>query len=385
MNPRALIALATGHFLGDSYGSFLAPLLPALIVRHGLDLRSAGLLAAVFATAANLLQPFWGLLADRWPGRRFAIAGPLLMAVCISSIGLAPNLGLLILALAVGGSGMAAFHPEAAALALKASPSRPQLGMSLFIASGVLGFAFGPLLVTGLVASFGLKGTAWGFVPGVLGSVVLLKLVPDPATAVSSVERERESPNLPNIDRPSTLGRWNRGQLLNLWAISILRALVTIGFLTFLPVLFARQGYSLEAEGRLVSVFLLASAVGAISGGYAAERLGNKRVMGITLAASAPLLWGAIATRGPLQVLALFAAGLLLTGSHAVNVSLAQSLAPHRAGTVAAFMIGVAIGIAGLLMPVMGAAADAYGVETALAGAAFSAAIASVLVIPLRA
>ena len=74
MNRRALVGLATGHFLGDSYASFLAPLLPALILRHWLDLEAAGLLAAVFSTAAHLLQPAWGLLADRWPGRRFAIA-----------------------------------------------------------------------------------------------------------------------------------------------------------------------------------------------------------------------------------------------------------------------------------------------------------------------
>ncbi|MGH9460476.1 MAG: MFS transporter [Vicinamibacteria bacterium] len=149
MNRRALIALASGHFLGDSYASFLAPLLPALIIRHGLDLESAGLLAAVFSMAAHLLQPVWGFLADRWPGRRFAISGPLLMAVCISSIGLAPHLGLLMLALAVGGCRMAAFHPEASTLTLRTSEARPSFGMSLFIASGMCGFALGPVLATG--------------------------------------------------------------------------------------------------------------------------------------------------------------------------------------------------------------------------------------------
>ena len=167
MNFRALFALATAHFLGDSYASFLAPLLSALIIRHGLDLRGAGLLVAVLSTAGHLMQPAWGVLADRWPGHRFAIAGPLLMAICISTIGLAPNLTILVLALAVGGSGMAVFHPEAASLARQSSGSRPALGMSLFISGGNLGFVLGPVVVTGLVAAFGLGGTIWGMIPGV--------------------------------------------------------------------------------------------------------------------------------------------------------------------------------------------------------------------------
>ncbi len=77
------------------------------------------------------------------------------------------------------------------------------------------------------------------------------------------------------------------------------------------------------------------------------------------------------------------AGGLLLTASHAVNVSLAQSFAPDQAGTVAAFMIGLAMGIAGILMPLLGKFADAYGVEKALTLITFAAPLASLLVIPL--
>ena len=376
MNLRALFALATAHFLGDSYASFLAPLLPALIIRHGLDLKQAGLLAAVLSTAGHLMQPAWGFLADRWPGRRFAIAGPMLMAICISTIGLAPNLTLLILALAVGGSGMAAFHPEAASLARKASALRPALGMSLFIAGGNLGFAFGPVVVTGLVAAFGLGGTIWGMIPGVVGALILIKLVPAPSKPV-----EVKPSSLPV---PGTSTR-NMKPLVNLWAISILRGLVTVSFLTFLPILFASRGQSLRSGGGLVTLFLLAGAIGGVLGGFAAERFGSKRMMGITLALATPVLLGAIWTSGVVQGLSLLVGGVLLVASHPVNVSLAQSLVPHRAGTAAAFMIGVAMGTSGVLMPVVGAAADVHGVEVALSVLAFGPFFGSILVIPLPA
>ncbi|MEE9262875.1 MAG: MFS transporter [Vicinamibacteria bacterium] len=376
MNFRALFALATAHFLGDSYASFLAPLLPVLIIRHGLDLKEAGLLAAVLSTAGHLMQPAWGFLADRWPGRRFAIAGPLLMAICISTIGLAPSLAFLILALAVGGSGMAAFHPEAASLARQSSGSRPALGMSLFISGGNLGYSLGPVVATSLVAAFGLGGTIWGMIPGVVGSLILLKLVPAPPKTVES--KPTASDAIPATPSPLTMR-----PLVNLWAISILRGLVTVNFLTFLPILFAGRGLSLTIGGRLVALFLLAGALGGVLGSFAAERFGSKRMMGTTLALATPVLLGAIWTSGAVQGTALLVGGFLLVASHPVNVSFAQSLAPHRAGTAAAFMIGVAMGVSGLLMPVVGAAADVYGIEVALSAIAFGPFFGAILVLPL--
>jgi FSR family fosmidomycin resistance protein-like MFS transporter len=376
MNFRALFALASAHFLGDSYASFLAPLLPALIIRHGLDLKQAGLLVAVLSTAGHLMQPAWGFLADRWPGRRFAIAGPLLMAICISTIGLAPSLGMLVLALAVGGSGMAAFHPEAASLARKSSGSRPALGMSLFISGGNLGFALGPVVVTSLVAAFGLGGTIWGIIPGVVGSLILLKLVPAPPKTVESEPTASEAISAPPFSRTMR-------PLVNLWAISVLRGLVTVSFLTFLPILFASRGLSLTIGGRLVALFLLAGAIGGVLGGFAAERFGSKRMMGTTLALATPVLLVAVWTSGVIQGAALLLGGVLLVASHPVNVSFAQSLAPHRAGTAAAFMIGVAMGVSGLLMPVVGAAADVYGVEVGLSVMALGPFFGSILVLPL--
>jgi FSR family fosmidomycin resistance protein-like MFS transporter len=203
----------------------------------------------------------------------------------------------------------------------------------------------------------------------------LLKLVPEPEVAIPRATHSSGGGNESVRTRPLAI----------LWAISILRAVVMIGFLTFLPILFAARGHSLEVGGRLVTLFLLASAVGGISGGYLAETFSAKRVMGISLAFSTPVLLGAIWIEGPWQLGALVAGGLLVTVSHAVNVSIAQALAPDRAGTVAAFMIGLAMGIAGLLMPVLGNFADSYGIERALTLTTFCATLASLLVIALPA
>lgn len=371
MKARSLGALCLGHFVGDSYTTFLAPLLPLLMTRHGLTLSQAGGLVAVLSMSTHLTQPAWGYWADRKAGRLFAVGGPFLAALCMSMIGLAPSLHLLVLALGVGGLGMAAFHPQAASLARSASSGRETLGMSLFISAGNLGFALGPIFATSLVFYFGLPGTAWAFLPGLVGFLLLLWLVPRPDSTPLRAHRAREA-------NRSDGGAW--GGLLNCFSIATLRALVSAGFLNFLPILFARRGLDLKSGGALVTLFLLAGAVGGVLGGYAAERWGNKPVMASTLALTAPLLLMASRTHGVPQAIALLLGGALLVASHPVNINLAQSLSPGRAGTVAAFMIGFAVGLAGLAMPAVGALADARGVDTALAVVALVPLAAAALV-----
>lgn len=375
MRPRSLGALCLGHFVGDSYTTFLAPLLPLLMARHSLSLSQAGALVAVLSVSTHLTQPAWGYWADRTAGRRFAVGGPLFAALCMSTIGLAPNVALLVAALAVGGLGMAAFHPQAASLARASSVGREALGMSLFISSGNLGFALGPVFATSLVFYFGLPGTSWAVIPGLLGFLLLLWLVP-------RSESEPVSRRPPSETNGRALA-WS--PLLNCFSIATLRAVVSAGFLNFLPVLFARRGLDLKSGGALVTLFLFAGAAGGVLGGYAAERWGAKPVMGFTLVLTTPLLLVAAWTHGVPQVLALLVGGALLVASHPININLAQSLAPARAGTVAAFMIGFAVGLAGLSMPAIGAIADLRGVENALAGIALVPLAAAALVLFLPA
>src|SRR4029079_4456205 len=171
LTPR-LVLLALGHLTIDAYSSFFSPLLPLLVHRFGLNLTLVGTLVALASVTSSFGQPVFGLVSDRMRRPWLVAFGPLVAAGVMSSIGLAPGYGALIALLMAGGVGVAAFHPQAAALAGEGTPRRA-LAMSIFVTGGTLGFALGPLLAVGTVQVFGLSHTWFAVVPGVIMSALL--------------------------------------------------------------------------------------------------------------------------------------------------------------------------------------------------------------------
>ena len=84
-------------------------------------------------------------------------AGPLAAIVCLGSIGLTQSPLVLAILLIVAGLGIAAYHPEAAALAGSCAPENRSRAMSIFIMGGFLGQATGPIYSGNLVDALGLS------------------------------------------------------------------------------------------------------------------------------------------------------------------------------------------------------------------------------------
>jgi len=134
-----LAALCAGHFVNDGYSSIIFPLLPLL--KDALHLTTAQVfwLAPLYAISSSLMQPVYGFVSDRYARRFFAVFGPAITAVFVSSIGLAPSYAVLVLLLMAGGIGIGSFHPQAAAMASLAAGQRRRVGLSLFSAMGTIG------------------------------------------------------------------------------------------------------------------------------------------------------------------------------------------------------------------------------------------------------
>ena len=147
-----LTALCAAHFVNDSYSSIIYPLLPLLQSKLELTNAQVFWLAPLYAISSSLMQPLYGFISDRYARRFFAVFGPTITAVFVSMIGLAPSYAMLVVLLVAGGIGIGSFHPQAAAMAAAASGERRRIGMAMFSALGTLGFAFGPFVITRVVA-----------------------------------------------------------------------------------------------------------------------------------------------------------------------------------------------------------------------------------------
>ncbi|MEZ5286031.1 MAG: MFS transporter [Vicinamibacterales bacterium] len=353
---RRIWKVASTHLVVDAYNNMYAPLLPLLIPRLGLSLATAGTLAMLFQMANSVSQLGFGALADRWRPRALILGGPLLAIVVMSFIGMANSPWTLGAILVVGGLGGAAFHPPAAALVYRLADHRKGLAMSAHISGGSLGFAVSPLLFVPIIARMGLSWSWVIMLPGLAALSWTLRQVP-PMSRPEAHERS----SLRSL-RPALV------PLALLYFTVVIRTMTSYGFMTFAPTLLARRGLTIDQSSAAVFLYLLTSGVGGFFGGPLADRFGARRVMVATLVASVPFL--AVAPLlPPWGFTALLAiGGLLLQSTLPVSVTFAQQVTTAGAATVSSLMMGFAWGMGSLAVPVIGLAADRWGITTALVG-----------------
>jgi FSR family fosmidomycin resistance protein-like MFS transporter len=355
-NKLTIALLSAAHFVLDSYSSFLMPLLPLLAAKLHLTPAQAGWLVPATMITSSLMQPVYGMISDRYLKRSMSVFGPLVAAVFISSIGLASSLPMLLAFVILGGIGTGAFHPQSAALVARASTRQQATVMSIFSSAGTVGMAVGPILVTNIVARYGLDHTYYAVVCGVVIWVLLLRYCPP-------LEARGGAAAAPPL-RLQLCAVW--APLALLYFAVVLRSATHVSVQTYLPFSLSRGGLHLVEIGWVLSGFILFGGVGGFFGGALADALGARRVSLGSLLVSGPLLIAAFSTHGWLSYGLLAVGGTFLNVAVPVNVVMAQRLVPGGASTVSALMMGFAWGAGALLAPVTGALSERVGFTRAL-------------------
>ncbi len=352
----AIFSLSVGHFINDAYSNFLGSLLPLLMVKLKLTIAEAGWLGALLVISSSFTQPIYGYLSDRHLQRVFAVFSPLITAVFMSCLGLASNYWTLASLLICGGIGIASFHPQGAAMTAVASGHRKGLGMSIFVTSGTIGYSLGPIIITYAVALLGLERSYLVMIPGIIAFSSLYFFVSpiEHSSATSGGASLRDS-----------LGRFWRPLLL-LYLLAVIRSAVQMCFVNFLPLYFSQKGLGAIWAGKITSLFLFFGAIGGFSGGTLADKFGAKNVISFSMLFSTPLLLAFLLTQGISSYVFLVIGGIILLFTLPVNVVMAQSLIPDRASVVSALMMGVAWGMGGMAVPIIGKIADSAGLGKAL-------------------
>jgi len=349
--------LSAGHFAIDLYSSAIGAWQPLLVERFGLSLAEAGALGGVMVFSSSLMQPAYGVLFDRFRSRWMAAFTPALAALFISSLGFAPSYFWLAVMVALGGAGIAAFHPAASSQVTEGIAGKRGGWMAIFISSGTLGLAIGPMFFTSIFSRSTTAGVWRAAVPGLVVSLLLLLLAPGPAPRPRSKHLDLAA--LRVVWKPITI----------LYFLVFIRSIIQITYGQFLPLYLHRErGFTLADASSTLTLYLAAGAVGGFIGGHLSDRFGGRRVILFSMIGSVPFLSLFFLASGWWSIFGLAMGGLILLFTIPVNIVMAQELLPRQAGAVSALMMGFAWGGAGIIfIPLTGWVADSITLGRALA------------------
>lgn len=351
---RALGWLAAGHVVNDMNQGAVPALLPFLIAERGLTYAAAGGVVLAATLLSSLIQPVLGHLSDRRPLPFLIPLGVLAAGGGLALAGAVTSYWATIAAVLLSGAGVAAFHPESARYANYASGERRATGMSVFSVGGNLGIALGPVAIAALAGTGGVARVTWMILPAGLMAALLARELPRlrPLRPKASHALAREG-----TDRP----KW--GAFSRLSGVIVIRSLFAFGLVSFVPLYLVKvRGVPKEQAALAVTAMLLAGALATLAGGRLADRFGRRAVLVAFLLPLAPLLFVFLHVPGPAGLASLVLIGGGTVGTYSVAVVMGQEYLPGREGIAGGVTMGLAIGIGGIGVPLLGALADRQGV-----------------------
>jgi FSR family fosmidomycin resistance protein-like MFS transporter len=358
------------HFLNDLHPTLLPTFLPEIVSRLSLSLGEAGFTSTLFGVMNLILQPLAGRLADRLGGSAFALYSPLLTAAGAYLLPLAPSYGILLLFVAMMGSGTASFHPQGHGLAgIFAGSGRLGLYVAIFSAAGTLGAALSPLYAVSLLRAAGPRLMPFALIPMFAIIAVIKRLLP---SEVRDEARERADGGKPAAGTAGGDGRFFSGMMrvliisLPLMIISTVRDSSSQGIRVFLPLLITERGGSIAMGGTALFAFTAAGAIANILGGRLSDRYGKIRVIIIMLILAPAFLFPAILLNGLPSFFLFTLGGACLAATNPITLAMAQEYVPESRSTVSSLVMGVSWGLANVVAYPIGILADNIGLTRTL-------------------
>ncbi len=333
----------------------------------GLSYSRMGLLLSVFAWSYGLAQIPAGVLVDRFGPRWILGAGLVLWSaaqIAASFVGSLAQFVAARVALGIGESPM--YVGGTRVCADWFAPKERALPIAVFNSSSALAPAFAPPLLTWLMIAFGWR--TMFLIAGLAGFVITALWL-----AFYRAPSDADIPDLAEIRRNDGEKRETIGRVPVLWLLRFrtswgmflgFSGVVYISWLyaTWLPAYLEQQRHlSVVSAGLWAALPLAAGFLGAVSGGFIADRLGRAG-MEAAAACRIPTIWGLIAAGG-FTVAAAFvvnvyvAVGLMGCGLFAANVSsscgwaLAAVVAPANAVATLEAIQNVGGSVGGALAP----------------------------------
>ena len=270
VNQVTTISLA--HLAHDTYSAFLAPILPLLIEKLGISLVMSAFLD-IARKLPSLLNPFFGLLAERTDARYFVILSPALTALSMSLLGVADSYAFLIVLLIISGISSTLFHIPSPGIIKASSEGNIGRGMSFYMVGGELARTVGPLLITGAVSLWGLEGT-WRLMPfGFVASLILYYRLKDfTFTQQKFTKKAEKGDALAEVKHFRALFSVMGGFMFFQSAMKMATTL-------YLAVYLTQHGFSLWYASMALSVLQFFGVIGTFLSGTISDKIGRQKTL----------------------------------------------------------------------------------------------------------
>lgn len=353
-----IFSVSFSHLLNDAIQSLIPSIYPLLKDSFQLSFAQIGLITFTFQFTASMFQPLVGAYTDKYP-QPYSLA----LGMCVSLLGLilisyANSFGLILLSVALIGTGSSIFHPESSKIAYMASGGRRGMAQSIFQVGGNTGSAIGPLLAALIVVEYG-RSHAIYF--GILALIAIFVLLHVGKWAAQQYEdRIRVNKRVDAGEHHPHLTKRKVYQSITILLVLIFSKYIYSASISSYYTFFLIEKFhvSIQQSQLFLFAYLLASAVGTYLGGPLGDRYGRKYVIWFSILGAAPfalllpyvnLFWTCT-----LSVVI----GLVLSSAFPAIIVYAQELLPGKIGMVSGLFYGFAFGVGGIASALLGLLAD---------------------------
>ena len=116
-----LFAISFSHLLNDTIQSLIPAIYPVIKESYKLSFSQIGLITLMFQMSASIFQPFVGMYTDKKPQPYSLAIGMGFTLIGLVTLSLSNGFYMMLLSVALIGTGSSIFHPEASRMAHAAS------------------------------------------------------------------------------------------------------------------------------------------------------------------------------------------------------------------------------------------------------------------------
>ena len=361
LNPYVYL-FTVGHFSVDWAQGAIPALLPYFISSCHLNYQDAATLIFANMLLSSVTQPILGYYSDKVSKPWFVALGPIICGVSLTILGFTQNYWVIFLCSMFSGLGSSVYHPEAARMVNKISGALKGQAMGSFSVGGNAGFAIGPMVAGFCAYAFHIYGLAIFGIVDLLIALLLYNRIPK---VLQQIETETA------IEAKQHQHTEAENDWKSFGKLTVVILVRSIGFTlcnAFIPIFWVHVLHASPSQGSLaLSILFAMGVVITFIGGLLSDRFGFLKIMRGAMCLMVPAMFFLVnSTSIWTATLMLIPVALSLFAAYSPIVILGQTFLGKNIGLASGVTLGLSTTIGGLCSPLVGWAADQWGISMAL-------------------